>query len=467
MNNKTINDLFSVISANLISVIISIIVVLIVPKFVSVEQYGYWQLYLFYTSYVGFMHFGHIDGIYLKYGGSNYDDLDKKHLKQQFLQLSISQIILAIFVSIATILFIDDYVKYFLINMTLFSMILVNIKMYFQFILQSTSRFKQYSKSVMLERILYVLFIICVIFIFPKTLSNFIFADLISKSISLVFVMYICKDIITFKKFNNLIDLKHFYIYIKIGINLMFANIASMLIIGIIRFAIELSNGVKTFGKVSLTLSLANFLMIFINAIGVVLFPIMRRMNPDESKEFYLSLRNILMIFVTLSLIIYFPLTYLLSIHLPKYKDSLVYAGILFPMLIFEAKNILLINTYLKNIRQEKKLLIINGISLIVSGIFTIILLFFKVDVEYFVILITLILFLRALIGEFITAKYLGINILLDNIKEGLVALNFMLITFYFHGLIATFYYFIIWSIFVLLNAKNNIKSIRFILSKI
>ena len=47
----------------------------------------------------------------------------------------------------------------------------------------------------------------------------------------------------------------------------MFANIASMLIIGVVRFGIERSWDVETFGKVSLTLSASNLMMLFINAV--------------------------------------------------------------------------------------------------------------------------------------------------------------------------------------------------------
>ena len=64
-------------TSNLISLIISTLVVLVIPRIIGVEDYGFWQLYLFYSSYIGFLHFGWNDGIYLRYGGEEYDDLDK------------------------------------------------------------------------------------------------------------------------------------------------------------------------------------------------------------------------------------------------------------------------------------------------------------------------------------------------------------------------------------------------------
>lgn len=52
------------------------------------EEYGYCQLHLFYSSYVGFLHFGWNDGIYLRYGGKNYIELDKKLFFFQILHVN-------------------------------------------------------------------------------------------------------------------------------------------------------------------------------------------------------------------------------------------------------------------------------------------------------------------------------------------------------------------------------------------
>lgn len=58
-------------SANLISLLISAFMVMFVPKLLSVNDYGLWQLFLFYYSYLGFLHFGWEDGIYLRYAGKS------------------------------------------------------------------------------------------------------------------------------------------------------------------------------------------------------------------------------------------------------------------------------------------------------------------------------------------------------------------------------------------------------------
>ena len=70
--------------ANLISLLGSTIITIFLPKFIGVTQYAYYQLYIFYTSYIGFLGLGWLDGIYLRYGGKFYDKIDKKLFSAQF-----------------------------------------------------------------------------------------------------------------------------------------------------------------------------------------------------------------------------------------------------------------------------------------------------------------------------------------------------------------------------------------------
>ena len=53
---KIVANFSYVVLSNLLTVIVSSLVVLILPKIMGVEEYGYWQLYIFYLSYTGFVH---------------------------------------------------------------------------------------------------------------------------------------------------------------------------------------------------------------------------------------------------------------------------------------------------------------------------------------------------------------------------------------------------------------------------
>ena len=48
---------------------------LIIPKYLSTDDYGYWQLFLLCTTYVGILHLGFLDGILVRWAGKNFDDI--------------------------------------------------------------------------------------------------------------------------------------------------------------------------------------------------------------------------------------------------------------------------------------------------------------------------------------------------------------------------------------------------------
>ena len=108
---KIVANFSYVVLSNLLTVIVSSLVVLILPKIMGVEEYGYWQLYIFYLSYAGFVHLGWVDGIYLRYGGLEYADLDKENFFSQFLMLLIYLTGIGILFFLGTSAFIKDPAK--------------------------------------------------------------------------------------------------------------------------------------------------------------------------------------------------------------------------------------------------------------------------------------------------------------------------------------------------------------------
>ena len=99
------NVVFSIL-AQIISMAVSFVLTLIVPKFIDVFQYSYWQMYVLYVGYVGILHFGLLDGIVLKYSKYDYDELDKNKIRSQvFIMLVFTSIITLISVIVSLSVF--------------------------------------------------------------------------------------------------------------------------------------------------------------------------------------------------------------------------------------------------------------------------------------------------------------------------------------------------------------------------
>lgn len=91
-------------TAQIISLVQSCVVTLLLPKFLGVEGYSFWQLFIFYSAYVGFFHCGINDGVYLKYSGLDFSEMNRDAVSGQFRIVVMIQMIFAVIITIILIL---------------------------------------------------------------------------------------------------------------------------------------------------------------------------------------------------------------------------------------------------------------------------------------------------------------------------------------------------------------------------
>ncbi len=463
MNNKAkdfVKNFSYTLASNLVTMIISVLVTLVIPKMIGLKEYGYWQLYIFYSSYVGFLHFGWNDGIYLRYGGIDYNLLDKGLFFSQFYMLVMSQFIVATLITLSSYILLNDYNKLFILIMVSICLIFTNVRYMLLYILQCTNRIKEYSQIIIIGRIFYCCLIIVLLVFGIRDYKLMIISDLIGRLLSLTFAMYCCRDIVFHKISTFYFSFKETFQNISVGIKLMFANIASMLIIGVVRFGIERVWDVTTFGKVSLTLSISNFLMLFINSVGLIMFPILRRTNENKLMDIYVILRDFLMVFLLGVLISYYPLKIILGIWLPKYTDSLNYMAIVFPMCVYEGKMALLINTYLKTLREERLMLKINFIILILSIITTLFTTLLLRNLNIAILSIVILLAFKAILSEVYLSRLLNIPLYKDIFIEIILSVIFILSGWFVNSWGTMIIYGLAYIIFLLFKKKDIIASI-------
>ena len=328
------------------------------------------------------------------------------------------------------------------------------------FILQSTNRIKEYAKYTRVDRFIYFALVIVFLFLGFKNYKIILYIDVFSKLVALVLCANKMKDIVFGKLNISKNTLLEIFENISIGIKLMLANIASTLIIGVVRFGIQKNWDIETFGKISLTLNISNLLMTFINAVAVIMFPLLRREEESNLPKIYVILRNTLMIFLYMMLIFYYPLKLILSTWLPQYADSLRYIALLFPICIYESKMSMLINTYLKSFRKEKSMLIINTISLILSLILTILSVFILNNLTLAILSIVFLLGFRCVIGELVLTKIMNILIYKDIILETVLTAIFIISSWFINNMFCSIIYTCFYSIYVFIKRKDIKRTI-------
>ncbi|EPD00814.1 polysaccharide transporter [Lacticaseibacillus paracasei subsp. paracasei Lpp227] len=458
-----LRDVSYTFSSNLISLAISTLVVLIVPKFISVHQYGYWQLYVFYTTYVGILHFGWLDGIYLRYGGDRYQDLDKPLFFSQFIEFTLFEIIFAAgIIAIATLF--ENGQQQFVWIMTAIAMILMNLRQFFLYILQDTGRIREYAWITSSGRIVYFVIAVLELALGVRNFRPLIFADLLGSLTSVIFGVKSCPEIVFQKLTVFKTTFPEIWANVVVGIKLVLANFASSLIIGVVRYGIKIHWGVTVFGKISLTLNISNLLMTFISAVSLVLYPLFRRMDETNLRRIYPALRDVLMSMMLFLLLAYYPISWILPIWLPKYRTALSFMGLLFPMCVYSGKFSLLIATLLKTFRLEKKLLLTNVATLLFSLMLSGISIFMISNLTLVMVSIVVVLSFQSSLGEFFLTKYFGYGFGKKIIYESGCVAGFMISNYLIGGVIGFACYLAILSIYLFINRHSISRGVHLLI---
>ena len=457
-NIKTfIKNFFYNFSAQLLSTVISMITVFLIPKIVGTEGYGYVQLYIFYASYTAYMSFGISDGIYIRYGGYEYENINKPIIAGQYWIVSIALVLLGSGIVAGAAGCGIDSQKIVMLFWSMLSALITVPRSLVNFLLLTTNHIKNASKITIIERCTY--FCVCVILLSLRVEDPmpYIYADIIGKITASVCMFILYTELVYIPR----IDLKPVICELKsnlfVGIKIVSASIVGLFIIGIVRFEISNEWNMTIFGKVSLALSIANLLLAFINTLSVVLFPVICRCTEEVLRKFYNILDHSLQIVLVIVLAMYYPMKVLLNLWLPQYEDSMEYMALIFPICLFECKVSLILNTYFKALRAEKYILFVNILAALISIILSTICVYVLHNLVLAICVITVALGIRCIFSELVIKKILQINNLKSIFIEICISIAFIVMNWFVGGYLGFALYMLVVILYVFFSKKQLI----------
>ncbi len=329
---------------------------ILLPKFWSVEAFGYWQLYLFYCAYAGVFAFGFNDGIYLRYGKYAYEELPQKRLRTALRLFTICLILCSIFMALI-VLGNSDAERRFVFWAVCMNIVLVCLNGVLSFIMQVTNQLKKYSIFSMADKIFLLLTILVVIFLNEQNYKVIIVADIFIKSVVLIAMIWTCRLLFWGDSCSLGSAWRELQADIRIGIKLMIANLMGMLILGIGRILVEWFGDIQEYAFYSFGISATNLIFIFITAVSMVIYPALKRLPDAHYGNYYNKLNTGLSLFNFGILLVYFPVCWLIALYLPRYMPVLAYLNFLFGLIVMQSKIALLNNTFYKTLRLEKEML--------------------------------------------------------------------------------------------------------------
>ncbi len=443
------------------SLALSALIALSLPKYLGVEEYGYWQLFLFYSSYVGFFHFGLNDGVYLKFGGLSYETMDKRLIGAQFRFGLLFQSAIALGVALLSAMFAPEAARRTVWIATAVYLILYNATLFLGYVFQAANETRLYSVSVIIDKCFLLVAVVALLAGGVRYFETFVLLYLASKLVSLVYCVVKGREIVFAPRMPFRAAAAESLASIRIGINLMLANIASMLILGSGRFFIDQAWGIEAFARFSLALQLTSFFLQFIAQVSIVLFPALRQFDETRLKDFYRLMRDALSLILPVAFLAYAPVMEALGMWLPRYKESLASMALLLPICLFDGKMQMLCNTYYKVLRQERALLRVNALSMALSFALSLVGVFIIKNIYFVIVSMVVAIAFRSAISEAYLGRLLGLNTVRDILMEFILAAVFMLLSWFLPSSESFAIFAVLYALFLFINRDRVVRTAK------
>lgn len=341
-------SLLKVFSANALQLISNLIIGFVVPVVMNIEEYANLKTYMLFISYVGLLHFGFPDGLFIKYGGKRINDVNKEELKGEHNFFVIFQLV------VSSIFFIISIIsKNIIVFLFSISILPIMLQCFHKNIAQATGDFNKYSKIMYIYTISYlVMNVILALIMKEHNYVLYCLTTFVSNLVSVLFFEY--KFFHNYKNYTSLYDKKQIKNTIKKGFFIMLGNLIVLGLFSIDKWFVKLFYSTEDFAYYSFAVSMINIVNTLVGAISITFYNYLCLNNNAKNIN---VLKKLLITFGGLASACYFPLSIIVNVFINKYVPSLKIIAItfaVFPYMILV--NALYLNLYKVN-KDEKKYL--------------------------------------------------------------------------------------------------------------
>jgi O-antigen/teichoic acid export membrane protein len=341
----------------------NVALVFVVPKLISLEQYGYWRLFGLYAGYVGFLHFGFVDGALLRWAGRPIEDL-RTEIGISARYLFWQHVLIVGPLCVIAWMVLPTPLRFVAIAVAIYAPI-YNITATLQFGLQGARIFWPVAASTVAAPALFLGAVLLWTSWWPLQSRGVILFFLIAWCVPLAFLLSWAKP---WGGASAEIGMKRLALEsIRNGWPIVMTNTGVILVVYSDRMAVSWAATIQNFAQYSLAASAMSVPVMAIQACSKVLFSHLAVVTPEGRKRIYgIASRALLTAWMVL-LPYYFALDAFVRHILPKYIPSLAYARILLLGIPFLAAIQILQISYAYLNGRQKRLLAQTVVALAVS----------------------------------------------------------------------------------------------------
>ena len=303
------------------------------PKMTSIDTYAGYKTYTLYITYSGILHWGFINGVYLRYGDIDYHNLPFCVFRRYTRFLLGSQIVAMVcFFMIFVFADVKDCSPIFFVVINILP---VNMNCYFSLI-------DQFSRRLRRDSIIMVVYntgilIACTSLILNRCDNYVSYLGVVTIiNYARMFVYLISSKEIVWGQCERIKSVyKEIFQCISRGIFVLSSEYAGLIILGVDSIFINVLFSVQQYATYAFAVSIYGTLFQILNVVSRMMFPYLKRIAKDMVKVYYLRITNILLVLSSAVLGLMFFISNVVEFLLPQYFDSIEIASIICVIIIF------------------------------------------------------------------------------------------------------------------------------------
>lgn len=326
---------------------------LIIPKYLSMENYGYWQLFMLYSAYVGILHLGFNDGILVRWAGKGLNQMGGE-IKIALRFLILEQLAVIIPLGLLTCFLLPPPFQWIGATLLIYAFIF-NLATFFIFTLQATMQFRLLT---VLEVARGFFFLASVFILFVS--QNFEYQYVIvAWTVAYLLLMF------TFAvQYRHYLRGDHSSISsvtavgkknINIGVFILLGNFVFVVFCTLDRLLVSSFFTIEQFAVYAFAMTMTQIAAVLIKAIADVLFPHLSMAAPEQQTRVYQMGKRVLILCWAALLGVFFPLAALIDLYLPQYSGSLPIMKILLGTVGFSSLILILQVNYYRLYRKQRQ----------------------------------------------------------------------------------------------------------------
>lgn len=315
--NTLKNGMVAIFLANLLNMGFSMMTNFFLPKYLTIDAYAQLKTFLMYVSYVGVLHLGYSDGMFLRYGGKRLDGVENISISTDIKTMRFFQLLVE-----AGMLIIAFSFRNKILIACAFVIAPINMANYYRYLFQATGEFKNYSKTMNFSTIsLSMLLLILLIIGIHNNGMYYIVAYVI---VDILIWMYLERTMLHKYSINSIgnsasVSMSTLICNIKTGFFLMLGSFSDIILTGMDRWFIKVLLDNTAFAMYSFAVSMEGLMNIVVTPVSTTLYNYFCAHSDEKELK---KIKNKIVLFSTAVVSCAFPAKFILESFLTNYLGA-------------------------------------------------------------------------------------------------------------------------------------------------